>query len=509
MTEETSSSISFNNIQFSDEGSYEVTVELTDDCGNSKIYLGKFDVTVYEPPAPFDTIIYDQCDIDSNPTDTITIFNLNSKITDLVKVDSNLEVYFYKNDADFDANIPISNTDVYLASDGTTLIVKLTNKESDCYAVGEIQLNVYPTSLDKYETIYTCENDLSSNNSNELKSVGSGNGTFNFEIIRASIHAEFSNNPTINIEFYKKTIDAQLQNNPLIGSLEFPDNTEIFVRVSNNTTQNCISVGTFNLIVNPIPIPQGNEEPILLCVNNPRDNPQLLTVELDASTGKSEDSYQWYFNNNLINGATNEKYNANAEGTYKVEVTRNYGTTNSCPGFNSFIVFESSPPIISENDITITDDSVNNTVTISTSNLGIGDYEFSIDNPDFDFQDEPYFDNIKAGIHTIYVKDKNTCGAAAVEISVLGFPKYFTPNNDGSNDAWEISGVNKTFYNSVIIYIYDRFGKLLTQIDLNGNGWNGIYNGEQLPASDYWFTAELIDKKGVTRIRKGHFSLVR
>jgi len=164
---------------------------------------------------------------------------------------------------------------------------------------------------------------------------------------------------------------------------------------------------------------------------------------------------------------------------------------------------------ISENDIEIIDDTINNSITITTTNLGIGDYEFAIDNNNFNFQDAPYFENVDAGIHTIYIRDKNQCGVAQIAVSVLGFPKFFTPNNDGHNDTWAIWGVNETFYSNSKIYIFDRYGKFITSIKPNEVGWDGLFNGQQLPATDYWFTAELIDSTGIIRIRKGHFSLIR
>jgi gliding motility-associated-like protein len=55
------------------------------------------------------------------------------------------------------------------------------------------------------------------------------------------------------------------------------------------------------------------------------------------------------------------------------------------------------------------------------------------------------------------------------------------------------------------IYIFDRFGKLLAQIDPNGEGWDGRFNGFQMPSTDYWFSIELKDGT----VKKGHFSLVR
>lgn len=84
----------------------------------------------------------------------------------------------------------------------------------------------------------------------------------------------------------------------------------------------------------------------------------------------------------------------------------------------------------------------------------------------------------------------------------LPFPKFFTPNGDGYNDTWTIDPAYLAPNSS--IRIFDRYGKLVKELALN-TSWNGTYLGNQLPASDYWFT--------VTRMNgaeyRGHFSLKR
>jgi gliding motility-associated-like protein len=52
--------------------------------------------------------------------------------------------------------------------------------------------------------------------------------------------------------------------------------------------------------------------------------------------------------------------------------------------------------------------------------------------------------------------------------------------------------VNASFTNS-IIFIYDRYGKLITKINTNSDGWDGTFNGNPLPSDDYWYTAKLQD----------------
>jgi len=508
--------LTLTNIQTTDAGIYKLEVNLIDDCGFPIIYEGSFEVEVFYPPVISNTFIYDQCDIDDDSTDGITLFNLTTKIEEITQNDPNLEVFFFLTQADLDTNNAITQIDSYRSANNPNLLVKLVNNQSGCFTTGKMEMNVYPTSLDSYDNYYECENDISLNN--DLKSIGSGNAKFDFEIKRQEILALFSN-PSIEVEFYENTNDAQLQINSLQGNIDF-SSKEIIVRISNKLSKNCISVGKFDLIVNPIPVPNGSDEEIILCVSNPRDNPQLSTTYLDGNTLDPNDTYQWYFNNNSISGATNSFYEANAEGTYKVEVLHlsendltNPADDSYCKGFNSFIVVESNPPAIQINDITVEDDSNNNTITISTNNLGLGDYEYSLidinGTIEYNYQNEPFFNNVPPGIHTVYIQDKNNCGIAPIEVSIIGYPKFFTPNNDGYNDTWNVLGVNENFYQQKTVYIFDRFGKLITEIGLYSEGWNGTFNGNFLPATDYWFSVELVDLNGNVRVKKGHFSLIR
>jgi gliding motility-associated-like protein len=164
---------------------------------------------------------------------------------------------------------------------------------------------------------------------------------------------------------------------------------------------------------------------------------------------------------------------------------------------------------ITINDITVVDDSDNNSITVNNTNLGIGDYEFALNDPFGQFQDEPYFENLGPGIYTLYVNDKNSCGVAALDIAILGFPKFFTPNDDGQNDTWKILGNDTNNIQISAVYVYDRFGKLVADVDLNGNGWDGFYNGERLPSADYWYLVKFTDQHGDYREKQGHFSLIR
>jgi len=104
----------------------------------------------------------------------------------------------------------------------------------------------------------------------------------------------------------------------------------------------------------------------------------------------------------------------------------------------------------------------------------------------------------------VYINDKNGCGIVEVDISVLGFPRFFTPNGDDANPTWQVIGTEEQFNQITAIQIFNRYGKLITQQNAT-SGWDGTLNGNLLPSDDYWFVASFIDGKTQT----GHFALRR
>jgi gliding motility-associated-like protein len=187
----------------------------------------------------------------------------------------------------------------------------------------------------------------------------------------------------------------------------------------------------------------------------------------------------------------------NEEGKYEVTAY----TVKGCDKTRKITVTASD--IAHLDSVTISDLSDYNTVTANIT--GSGDYEYSIDAQNGPFQESNFFQNVSSGIHDLYINDKNGCGIVKKSIAVLGIPKFFTPNNDGYNDYWNIKGADETFNTAAKIFIYDRYGKLIKQVVSSSNGWDGTYIGNPMPADDYWYTIRLEDG----REAKGHFSLKR
>jgi gliding motility-associated-like protein len=156
-----------------------------------------------------------------------------------------------------------------------------------------------------------------------------------------------------------------------------------------------------------------------------------------------------------------------------------------------------------------------NTITVAMIG-GTGAYEYTLhytDNngiPQTITQNSPIFEHLDANTYQIEVSDLNNCSVSIFsnDVYVLDYPPFFTPNGDGVNETWTITGAN-IIPNSKI-YIFDRYGKVLTQVDPTSVlGWDGTYKGVLVSDSDYWFTAEYIDPNtGESKVVKGHFSLV-
>jgi gliding motility-associated-like protein len=128
-------------------------------------------------------------------------------------------------------------------------------------------------------------------------------------------------------------------------------------------------------------------------------------------------------------------------------------------------------------------------------------YEYSLDGSNY--QTSPLFSNLIAGNYKAYIRN-SFCEFSINPFVILDYPHFFTPNEDGINDEWEIKNLDISYPNASIS-IFDRYGKLLKQITAGGGSWKGTFNGLKLPADDYWFIIDL--KNG--EITKGHFSLKR
>ena len=229
------------------------------------------------------------------------------------------------------------------------------------------------------------------------------------------------------------------------------------------------------------------------------------SITLRTINSRGNYTYSWSKENQTISGNTTEK-SVSEPGLYSVKAISLAG----CESLEKTIIVKNSEiATITKDDVIIIDDSNNNSMEIIVSNIGIGDYEFSLDNEFGGYSKNNIFENITTGTHTLYVRDIGGCGISSYQFSILEYPRFFTPNEDGINDYWSIRGYDKNLNPLSEIYIYNRFGVLLYKMDASGPGWNGTYEGKKLPSNTYWFKSVFIDNNGLSIEKNGSFSLIR
>lgn len=323
-------------------------------------------------------------------------------------------------------------------------------------------------------------------------------GSYSFDT--SLIHSTIVGNQT-NIKITYFDNNGNLLSSPLPNPFT-TTSTNITVKLENTMQPACSDETTVSFIVREKPYFELVEE-VFICM----DNDPNLNLSIENPAGNY--TYKWT-NENTIIVSNSPNYLATKGGNYFVVATNEFGCKSEQKRVN---VIESERAQLNVSDIKIIEDSENNSIHINTENLGIGNYKFRLKDYSgailVDYQSSPIFDNLIGGIYTVEINDQNGCGYITEEISVLSFPTFFTPNNDGINDTWQVKGIGNVFFTEGKVSIFNRFGKNLIEFTIFDRGWDGNYFGKKLPSNDYWFIIRLIDTKGVLRTRKGSFSLIR
>ncbi|TRX36810.1 T9SS type B sorting domain-containing protein [Flavobacterium sp. ZT3R18] len=315
----------------------------------------------------------------------------------------------------------------------------------------------------------------------ECDKLNDGSENVDLTIYNANL---ITNSTNYRFTYYNSLSSAENNNNTgqitNISSCNLSNsNNTVYVRVTNPATS-CYKVAElkFTFIASPV-INMLDAYP--LCVSK--------NVIIDAGTGFQ--TYSW------STGATSQTIVINQPGNYWVEVTENNNPL-ICTSRKNFNVFLSNPATITNIEI---QDWTNDENIITVYATGLGNYEYSIDG--IHYQDSNVFNGLNNGSYTVYVNDKNQCGTVNDEVYLLMHPKFFTPNGDGFNDTWNIK--LSYFEPGLKIQIIDRYEKFIKELKYNDSGWDGTFNGQELPATDYWFIVTRANGKK----HKGHFSLKR
>ncbi len=328
---------------------------------------------------------------------------------------------------------------------------------------------------------------------------------------------------------YKVTIGSSPFTSEVLDNVVFFTNSTFVIDFEPNLTF-FVTIIPFNAAGNAIGCTQESFSTIIGCgpyfdsvtgeliIINPEISfPDTISICQDelpflVSSSDTAEGFRWFQidqfgNETLISSTSNATLTETGEHRYEAynTVVQASGIVE-CPSSQIFNVISSELATINSVLIATLETGIRITVEVS----GIGDYEYSLNDINGPYQDSNVFNNIPAGSYTVYVRDKNGCGIAQESIeqdlTLEGFPKFFTPNGDGVNDFWQFIPTPLTGEISIeVIHIFDRYGTLLAQIEPSSNGWDGSFNGRPLPSNDYWFRA-ISESSGQIQ---GHFALKR
>lgn len=227
------------------------------------------------------------------------------------------------------------------------------------------------------------------------------------------------------------------------------------------------------------------------------------------------DSYTWspstYLSNvNIANPTVTQPQD---DITYTVKVEKGV-----CSKDFTVDVIVNELPVINTIDVK-TEENGERDITVNVS-YGESPYKYSLDGENYDVLDV-ILERASIGWNKLYVIDANECGSDKMfEVDPIEIrpEKYFSPNNDGVNEKWEV--INLNTYSSYIVEIFTRHGKRIFiqrvgSFNIDGvddglgsyfSGWNGEYNGKPMPSDDYWY---LITVEDIRKQYTGHFTLKR
>lgn len=433
------------------------------------------------------------------------------------------------------ANMPITNLTNY-ESEAKTIWIRTrnTSTESQC-ASDLVPLTLTINPLGDLNTDTTALV-IAECNINDNDPDGNARGAFDLNKIEIKEklvdNTAFGLDPSLindyNYSFYEVLEDAQLRNSNAIDitSTYLSKAKDIYIRVDDlSSGSGCVGISKINLKIEEGENAKDySNSDLVVCKTFDDISKSSITLQAIENLDSDTDYYfEWFDGSgNIIYDGINNSVTINLAGTYTYTIykthladKKNYAYDITCETSGSVTINPSEIAVFDTPAFETTDGKDYNSITVYVNGDGI--YEFAlyeiINGDEYkieDYQTSNIFNNIQAGNFRVYVRDTKYpedidvgCGVTEDLVSIIGFPKFFTPRKNGKHDFWQIKGAG--LQPDSRVEIYDRYGKLIQELSPNMQGWDGTYKGNPMPANDYWFKALLQDG----RVIYDHFSLVR
>lgn len=391
-------------------------------------------------------------------------FNI-SQLKQIILNDRNhLEVTFFNSTEELLANNnALAQEEVDFLEESNTIFYKLLNTNTGAFAIGEVIIEkIAPELNGSFTNFEVCK---------DLENIA----FFDLDNLTSSL----VNNPLeIQVSYHKSKADAETGSNILNSPVSFTEALMVYARVTKDDS--CIFITEFELSpIESIHLKLNSNYYLCQFNDGTTNGPILLETGLD----ETQYDLKWYKDSAQIIQESNSIYYASQPGNYKVEITDL--NTNCSYEFSSQITLVEAPESLTL-DVKATPFVSNNTITSNVK--GSGNYNYILDQ--YETNNTGIFYNVPPGEHQITAIDENGCSSVSKAFFIIGCPKFFTPNLDGTFDSWKVK--TDTSVQIHAIFIFDRYGKLMKQLNQNtySQGWDGFVNGRKMPSDNYWFKIE-------------------
>lgn len=299
-----------------------------------------------------------------------------------------------------------------------------------------------------------------------------------------SFESNFSSSYTY--EYYDNQSDLWLGQNKIQNPASYAydgnsDDPTIYVKVSQEGF--CPDFYTIDVILKTTPMIEIPD--YYYCKND------TVGIEIRPNfNGLNVENYHWEFPYGTIIEGKDKNYLSGIKiiGTYTLTLTNKQGCTYT----TTFKVLNEETPRI----VSLT--GKNDYYTIKAE--GIPGKKIVYRKNSEPWQDSNVFYNLEAGDYTFYVKYADSdCYGDSIKGKIFNLKNAFSPNGDGINDYWVLSGLD-VFSNNSTLQIFDKYGNMVyKEVSNTEFKWDGKANSRVLNSDTYWF----IITAGDERIYKG------
>ena len=290
-----------------------------------------------------------------------------------------------------------------------------------------------------------------------------------------------SNSSSYTYEYYGNQSDLWLGQNKIQNPTSYAydgnsGNSTIYVKVSQGGF--CPNYFTIDVVLKKTPMIKIQN--YYYCKNDE------IGLEIRPNfTGLNVVYYKWeYPGGTMKEEGVNKNYLSEIKtlGTYTLTLTNSLGCTYT----TTFKVLNEETPRI----VSLT--GKNDYYTIKAEGIQGKKIVYSKDLKKW--EDSNVFYNLDPGDYTFYVKyaDSDCYGDMRMG-RIFSIINTLTPNGDGINDYWKLSGLD-VFPESSTLQIFDKFGNLVyKQISNTEFIWDGKFNGRNVTTDAYWYLINAAD----------------